>query len=128
MARNLSTDQILSAMEQLSAAELENLVPRVIAPRASRRAPHLDAEESKLLSRVNQGLPAALKSRLTDLEEKRNDGSLTDAEGEELLTLSDRVEQLHAERIEALAELARLRGITLPGLMDQLGIRFPDNA
>ena len=115
-------------MEQLSAAELENLVPRVIALRASRRAPHLDAEESKLLARVNEGLPDALKSRLSELEEKRDDDLLTEAEGEELLTLSDRVEQMHAERIEALAELAELRGTTLTALMDQLGIRFPENA
>jgi hypothetical protein len=128
MASNLSTDQILSAMEHLSPAELEKLVPRVIALGAARRAPHLDPEESKLLARVNAGLPADLKSRLAVLQKKRDTGSLTDAEAEELLTLSDRVEQLHAERLEALADLAKLRGTTLTALMDQLGIRFPDNA
>lgn len=115
-------------MEHLSPAELEKLVPRVIALGAARRAPHLDPEESKLLARVNAGLPADLKSRLAVLQKKRDTGSLTDAEAEELLTLSDRVEQLHAERLEALADLAKLRGTTLTALMDQLGIRFPDNA
>jgi hypothetical protein len=35
---------------------------------------------------------------------------------------------LHAERLAALADLAKLRGVTLPALMDQLGIRFPDNS
>lgn len=128
MASNLSTDQILSAMEQLSPAELKKLVPQVIALGAARRAPHLEPEESKLLTRVNEGLPADLKSRLPELEEKRDTGLLTETEAEELLTLSDRVEQLHAERLEALADLAKLRGITLTALMDQLGIRFPDNA
>jgi hypothetical protein len=39
MATNLSSDQILSALEQLSSAELERLVPRVIALGAARRAP-----------------------------------------------------------------------------------------
>lgn len=128
MASNLSSDQILSAMKQLSPAELEELVPRVVALGAARRAPHLEGEESELLARVNAGLPADLKSRLAELEEKRDTGLLTDAEVEELLTLSDRVEHLHAERLEALAVLARLRGTTLTALMDQLGIRFPDNA
>ena len=115
-------------MEQLSPAELELLVPQVIALGAARRAPHLEPEESKLLARVNVGLPADLKSRLAELEEKRDLGSLTEAEAEELLTLSDRVERLHAERLQALADLAKLRGTTLTALMDQLGIRFPDDA
>ena len=128
MASNLSTDQILSAMEQLSPAELENLVPRVIALGAARRAPHLDPEESTLLDRINEALPTELMARLCDLQEKRDTNSLSEAEAEELVTLSDRAELLHAERLGALADLARLRGITLTAMMNQLGIRFPENA
>jgi hypothetical protein len=128
MASNLSSDQILSALEQLSPAELEQLVPRVIALGAARRAPHLSPDESRLLARIDQCLPEKLKARLSELEERRDDGSLTEAEAAELLGLSDRAETLHAERLAALADLAKLRGTTLPVLMDQLGIRFPDNA
>jgi hypothetical protein len=125
MARNLSTEQILSAMEQLSPAELEKLVPHVIALGAARRAPHLEPEESKLLDRINESVPPELMARLCELEAKRDNNSLSEAEAEELLTLSDRAEQLHAERLGALADLAKLRGTTLTALMDQLGIRFP---
>ena len=128
MASNLSTDQILSAMEQLSPAELEKLVPRVIALGAARRAPHLDPKESALLERVSEALPAELMARLRDLQEKRDTNSLSEPEAEELLVLSDRAEQLHTDRLMALADLATLRGITLTALMDQLGIRFPENA
>jgi hypothetical protein len=128
MAMNLSTDQILSALDQLSSEELQRLVPRVIAMGASRRAPQLPPEESKLLDRVEEGLPDALKVRLKELQGKRDDSSLTEAEAVELLGLSDQAEKLHAQRLAALAELAKLRGTTLPGLMDQLGIIFPDNA
>jgi len=64
MASSLSTEQILSAMEQLSPAELEKLVPHVIALGAARRAPHLEPEESKLLERINEALPAELMARL----------------------------------------------------------------
>ncbi len=123
-----STEQILSAMEQLDAAELEKLVPRAIALGAARRAPHVKPEESKLLARANEAVPPELRSRLSKLQKKRDARSLSDAELEELIALSDRVEQLHAERLEALADLARLRGTTLTELMDQLGISFPDNA
>jgi hypothetical protein len=128
MASNLSTDQIISAMEQLSPAELEKLMLRVIALQAARRAPHLEPEESRLLARINEGLPADLLARIGELEEKRDTDLLSEVEAEELLTLSDRAELLHAERLEALADLAKLRGTTLTVLMNQLGIRFPDNA
>jgi hypothetical protein len=128
MASNLSSEQILSALEELSPAELEGLVPRIIALGAARRAPHLSPEESKLLARIDECIPANLKTRLSELEARRDNGSLTGAESAELLTLSDRVEKLHAERVAALTRLAKLRGVTLPALMDQLGIRFPDNA
>ncbi|MGH9759566.1 MAG: STAS/SEC14 domain-containing protein [Blastocatellia bacterium] len=128
MASNLSSEQILSALEELSSAELERLVPRVVALGAARRAPHLNLDESKLLARIEERIPDDLKNRLSLLEAKRDDGSLTGAEAVELLRLSDRAETLHAERLTALAELAKLRGKTLPALMDQLGIKFPDNA
>lgn len=128
MATNLSGEQILSAIEQLSSAELERLVPRVIALRASRRAPQLAPNESKLLARIEQPLPESLKARLAELELKRDDLLLTEAEHAELTALSDQAEKLHAERLAALVELAELRGTTLPALMAQLGIKFPENA
>lgn|SRR5262249_22557594 len=128
MASNLSSEEILSALEKMDAAELEQLAPRIIALTAARRAPHLKPEESKLVARINEGLPEDLKSRLACLEDKRDEGSLTEEESSELLSLSDRAERLHAERLEALSELARLRGTTLPALMEKLGIRFPENA
>ncbi|MGF1567543.1 MAG: hypothetical protein ACFCVD_05670 [Nodosilinea sp.] len=43
----------------------------------------------------------------------------------ELLQLIDVVEQADAARIEALVELAQLRGVTLPDLMTQLGLQPP---
>jgi len=39
----------------------------------------------------------------------------------------NRAEELHAERMAAMVELAKLRGVSLPELMNQLGIRFPEN-
>jgi hypothetical protein len=41
--------------------------------------------------------------------------------------LTDRLELLHAERLAALTELAKLRGVTLDEVMSQLGIQFPEH-
>jgi hypothetical protein len=61
------------------------------------------------------------------LRAKREDESITDTEYEELTRLTDQAEELHANRMAALAELAKFRGVSLPVLMDQLGIHFPED-
>jgi hypothetical protein len=131
MARSpdeLSTEQIISAVSHLSQTELEHVFDRILALQAERRASPLSATESALLLRINQALPSDLGDRIAALSAKREDESINNAEYEELTRYSDRVEELHAERMGALCELARLRGISLPALMDQLGIKFPENA
>jgi hypothetical protein len=122
-----STDQIISAVDQLSLPELERVFDHVLALQAERKAPHLSPAESKLLVRINQGLPPELRERLALMKARREDEAITDAEYEELTRLSDRAEELHAERMAAMAELAKLRGVSLPELMNQLGIQFPEN-
>jgi len=121
----LSTEQIISAVSHLSLPELEQVFDHVLALQAERKAAHLSATESALLARINQGLPAALRERLACLRAKREDESITDAEYEELTRLTDRAEELHADRMAALVGLAKCRGVSLPVLMDQLGIHFP---
>lgn len=128
MPNQLSTEQIISAVTQLSLPELERVFDRVLALQAERKAPRLTEEEPALLARINQGLPEELRERLTSLRAKREGETITDAEYEELTRLTLQAEELHAERLAAMVKLARLRGVSLPALMDQLNIHFPENA
>jgi hypothetical protein len=123
----LSTEQIFSAVSHLSLAELEQVFEHVLALQAERKAAHLSAAESALLVRVNQGLPAALRERMACLRAKREEESITDAEYEELTQLTERAEELHADRMAALVELAKCRGVSLAVLLEQLGIHFPEH-
>ena len=123
----LSTDEIISAVAQLCLPEIEEVFERILALQAERKAAHLSREESTLLFfRINSGLPADLRERLATLRSKREDETITDAEYEELTRLTDQVEERHADRLEALSEFAKLRGVTLPALLEEFGIRFPD--
>jgi hypothetical protein len=90
-------------------------------------APSLPAEEAALLIQINRGLPPALRARLGTLNEKCEDEALTPDEHAELLGLVAQVQALEVERIESLSRLARLRGVALTALMDELGIRPPDD-
>jgi hypothetical protein len=125
-SEQISTEQIISAVAHLSLPELEQVFDHILALQAERKAAHLSAAESILLARINQGPPADLRERFALLKAKREEESLTDAEYQELTRLTDQAEELHADRIVALAELAKVRGISLPVLMAQLGIHFPE--
>lgn len=122
-----SAEEIIQVVKQLPLPELEQLVDRVIAIRAERRAPHLTGNESELLSRINQSLPAGDRARLKELIHMRDTETITSTELQELIGMTDRLEKLQAERLAALAELATLRGVTLDEVINQLGIQFPDH-
>jgi hypothetical protein len=123
----ISPDELLQAVDQLGMADLERFVAHVLALRARRAAPSLPPEEAALLLRINRGLPEDVRDRLRRLREKSEDEVLTPDEHAELLALVARVEALEVERMEDLSRLARLRGVSLPTLMDDLGIRPPDD-
>ncbi|HEX4950710.1 MAG TPA: STAS/SEC14 domain-containing protein, partial [Blastocatellia bacterium] len=122
-----SSNAILAAVRQMSIAELETLVNQVIAIRAERIAPRLNADETALLARVNQGLSEVERTRMRRLIEKRDNESLAPEEWQELTALTDKLELLHADRLAALADLANVRGVTLDAVIQQLGLHFPDH-
>jgi hypothetical protein len=127
LAERLSTPQIMAAVEHLSLPELEAIASRVLALRAARCAPHVDGEETALLQRINQTLPEDLRMRLQALIAQRDTAELTEAEYRELASLTDRLEILHADRMEALTTLAQRRGVTLDEIMHQLSVHLPDH-
>lgn len=121
----VSAEQLLKAVEQLPPQELEAFVTQVLRLRAQREAPSLSVSESELLLKINQGIPSGLQNRFNELIAKRQALTLTEAEHAELIQLSDRIEQLDAERIASYAELARLRNQSLTEVMQDLGIQPP---
>ena len=72
-----------------------------------------------LLLRINRGPTDEARARYDELLERRRAGTLTDAEHAELIRRSDESEALQADRVAALADLARLRGTTLGALISE---------
>ncbi len=123
----VSRDALLEAVGQLSPPELEQFVAEVLELRSRRMAPRLGATESELLARINRGFPEGLQGRYDELIARRRDEALTPEEHRELLRLTAEAERLEGERLSALAELARARGVPLRTLMDDLGIPAPSD-
>lgn len=94
----------------------------------AKRAPSLSERESELLLAINRGLSGDVAERYRELMRRRQGGVLSPEEHRELLRLTDGLERLQAERIESLSELARLRGMPLASLMEELEIRPSSNA
>lgn len=118
-------DKLLEAVGQLSLSDLDQLMSQILVLKAQRKAPCLSKDETKLLLKINKGLPDKIQKRFDELVAKRQEETLTTDEHQELLKLTDQIEKSDAKRVKYMAELARLRGTSLTTLMQELDIRQP---
>lgn len=122
----LSPQDLRQALAQLDTLELDNLVSELLLIRAQRHAPLLPKEQSALLQKINQGLPSVQQERFTYLTFRRQAGTLTPDEHDELIRLNQKLEARTVERLQYLVELAQLRQIPLPQLLRELGLDKPN--
>jgi hypothetical protein len=122
----IETDQLLQAALQMPRAEFDCFIEQLLECRRQFDAPRLSARETELLLKINQGVPEQLQQRYDALLKKRRRNKLTRPEHQELLALTEQMEQADVERLRSLAELAQLRGLSLPEVMRQLGLEPPE--
>ena len=116
---------VLNAAQQLSLPELETVLARLTALRAQRAVEAGDFAEADLIRLIRDAVPPAVQRRYDELKARRRAGTLTEAEHQEFLRLIDLVEQLDAQRVEHLLQLARLRGVSVSQVMAALGLAAP---
>jgi len=121
----VSTEQLLRAVEQLPPQEFSAFIAQLLALRARREGPYVGQSETALLLQINEGLPTDVQGRFDQLVAKRQEETIAPEELDELKALTDRVEQHGVRRLAALDALARLRQVPLADLMDGLGITPP---
>lgn len=78
--------------------------------------------ETELLRRISQGLPEETWEHYHGLVAKRRAETLTPEEHATLITLSNQIEVVNAQRIGYAADLANLRHTTLEAVMHSLGL------
>ena len=124
-------EQTLRAIAERRGLAPDRYVLDVLQERLDREQhlpPHLPRAEAELLQRINAGLSSATWERYRALKEKRDAETLTEAEHAELIRLVNEVEGWNVRRLEAVAELAKLRGVEFPDLVKQLGLGPPAHA
>jgi hypothetical protein len=83
----------------------------------------LPRKEAALLQQINRSLSQIEWQRYYELVAKRKAETLTPAEQDELIALSDAIEAANVKRMEALTQLARLRKTTMRTLIAELGLK-----
>jgi hypothetical protein len=116
----VSADDLLNAVKQMSPDEFNTFIDKAVALRARSSSGKLSAAEQRLVERINRGLPNTTAKRYNLLIRRRRKQRLTPVEHEELLRLTHEAESQDVDRVAALAELAELRGVPLRVVMKQL--------
>jgi iron-sulfur cluster repair protein YtfE (RIC family) len=104
---------------------LENLVAQILASGINKLdlAEEEKIREAELLQRIRLTVvPEAELGEYYRLSVLRQAEQLQEQEYERLISLTHRVEAIHAERLKYVAELAQLRGISLRQTMSDLGL------
>jgi hypothetical protein len=110
-------DSIIQVIHTLTPEEQELVRQRLAIAPTSR--------ELVLLQQINQPVPSATQTRYNLLRNKLHAETLSTEEHHELLTLTDTIEQAEGDRLQNLLELAELRQVSLPELMQQLNLQPP---
>jgi hypothetical protein len=85
--------------------------------------PHLSKYESDLLLAINQSFNRVHWQHYFELIDKRDAETITMDELNELIGITNGIEEANAKRLQFLIELAQLRNTTLDKLMDKLDLR-----
>jgi hypothetical protein len=77
------------------------------------------SQEIPLLEIIQRRLPSQQQTRLNDLRQRLADEIITEKEHQELLAFIDPIEQMDAERVEAMIQLAQLRNVNLNTIIQE---------
>lgn len=118
----LNRPELLEAIRQLAPDEFDAFLESALSLRNRPHTGRLSAQESRLIQRINLGIPEKISDRYDELTRKRKRRTLAEDEQTELLQLTDQIERRDAERAADLLELARARRVPIRTLMKQMGI------
>ncbi len=117
-----SPSAVVQEVSQFSDTEFNDFWSQITRLRAERRAPHLSTQETSLLEVINFRRPPEAQARFDFLLKRMRSNRITRKEHIELLTMTDASEQFAADRVQAVMDLAALRGLTFDEMWKQLGL------
>ncbi|MEI6441562.1 MAG: STAS/SEC14 domain-containing protein [Nostocales cyanobacterium ELA583] len=117
----LSSEQLLQAVEQLTQPHLEQFLSQLVILHTHKKAASLLKNEAKFFLKPDQDIIID-NNNYEKLIDNTEVEILTKEEYQALLYLGEQIDKLQAQRIEYMAELAKIYGISLTKLMEKLGL------
>jgi hypothetical protein len=117
----LSSEQLLQAVEQLTQPNLEQFLSQLVILHTHKKAASLLKNEAKLFLTPHEDIIID-NNNYEKLIDNREVATLRKEEYQALLYLGEQIDKLQAQRIEYMAELAKIHGISLTKLMEKLGL------
>ncbi len=119
----IDTQILLNGVAQMPLNELEYFVQELNALITRKKTNNKTYRERALLTKINQTvLPKNKIERYISLHHKLESETLTESEHSEFMDLVSQDEEQRNQRVKYMIELAQLRNITLPQLMQTLGL------
>lgn len=123
----IPTENLLNAVVQMPAKEFERFFEKARQLRQKPTKSRWTKREIELIKKLNDCVLSDEKqNRFNKLVKKRQAETITAAELEELIGLTDESEALNVTRIEILAKLATAKNESLDKIMDELEIHPPE--
>jgi hypothetical protein len=120
----MNAQSLLMTVAQLPLNELEQFIQELNRLLTRKKSEEIAQKDKILISKINQTALSLPKiERCNALILQMEFATLTEAEHQELMLLVEEEEKLRVERVQYLIELAQLRRIPLPQLMENLGLK-----
>ena len=124
----MDAQTLLKDVAQMPLPEIERFVQSVHALITQRKSTDKTYQDRLLLRKINETILGATKTkRYQLLVQKLEAETISDLEYKEFMQLAEEEETIRYERLTYLVELAQIRSITLPQLMENLGLNRPAN-
>jgi hypothetical protein len=122
----MDAQALLKDVAQMPLLEMERFVQAVNGLIVQKKTTDKSYRERFLLQKINETALGREKiERYQLLVLKLEAETITDAEYAEFMQLADNEEKMRYERLTYLVELAQLRAIPLPQLMEKMGLNRP---
>lgn len=124
----MDAQTLLKDVAKMPLPEIERFVQSVNALITQRKSTDKTYQDRLLLRKINETILGATKTkRYQLLVQKLEAETISDLEYKEFMQLAEEEETIRYERLTYLVELAQIRSITLPQLMENLGLNRPAN-
>ena len=116
-------DDLVQSVSRLNTAELATFFEKLNHVIGGQKPLSPFGEEAILLKQIKAIIPMSVIRRFKELQKKQHNNTISEKEQEEILVITDFIEEKSAERVELLAALAKIRQMPLSDLVKQLQLK-----